>query len=171
MRSAFALYVFLTIALLACKKPALTDSLFQDNGDAKNSIVVFHTSLADTLPEETTKALNVGNVTGIKVLDLQGRDVRYFHYKANKKVLLEALAKSPFNRNALLADTLCREISREELVRFKRSIADPELHAGAFFWNKVSQNVEIYESVKPPLKHLLIIDKSSRDIHHRIEFI
>jgi hypothetical protein len=171
MKYALLLYSFLIISLLSCNKNAADNS--SDAGVAIYTIppVVFHTSLHDSIPTMTYEALNVGKVLGIKIKNTGGYDARYFTYEADSKAVLKALAESPFDRSCFIADTLCRKITNEELLLIKKSLTATELEAANFFWDTEADSFEVYESIKPPLKHQLLVSKISNRILHRVELI
>lgn len=169
MKSALFLYGFFIVSLVACKKPvaeAINEPLKLSEHSA-----TFYISLADTLPQKTSEALQLGDVTGIKLTTLSGHDIRYFHYRSNSQDVLKALSNSPFTRTAIYADTLCRKVEYTYVEGLRATLPYAERDASSFFWNNVSADLEYYESVKPPLKHLIIINKSSNDIYHRVELI
>jgi hypothetical protein len=164
MRSYF-LPLLLLLSIVACKKPNL------DAGSLSNDIspIIFYTSLADTLPAKTYQQLHVDHVTGIKIKDLQGHEVRYFEYQADRDILLKALSHTPFEKYALLSDTVCRRITFNELSTI--NISPAERKASSFFWDSEEDEYEVYACIKSPMKHWVLINRSSRKILHRIEYI
>jgi hypothetical protein len=156
------IFCLLLIALIACSKPI-------SNSDKKSHdfAVVFATTLRDTLPASTYRDLNIQNVQGIKIADLNGHDVRYFRYNIDKLNLLNALSRSPFGRDATLADTVCRKIQSKDLSSF----LNDELSYSTEFIDADKNGAEIFECIKPPLKHLLLFNRESKQVLHRIEIL
>jgi hypothetical protein len=161
----YILPLLLLLSIVACKKPNL------DAGSLPNAVdpIIFYTSLADTLPSKTYQQLHVDHVTGIKIKDLRGHEVRYFEYQADHQILLRALSHMPFEKYALLSDTVCRRITFNELSTI--NISSIEREASSFFWNSTEDEYELYACIKSPMKHWVLINRSSRKIIHRIEYI
>jgi hypothetical protein len=159
MKSGLFFSSLLFLAILGCSKPNFETTEVSD-GFAP---MVFHTSLADTLPAKTFDQLQLSNKTvGIKVTDLSGLDVRYFEYEADADILINALSTSPFNVDGSFSDLSCRKLSILDLdLGLNPEICTtsdrPYLTA---FLNKYRKNFEVYECVKSPLKHQLFIDRT-----------
>jgi hypothetical protein len=155
----------LLLFALACKKPNLDSALLANELDP----IVFYTSLKDTLPVKTYQKLQVEKVIGIKIKNLQGHEVRYFEYEADRDKVLKALSQMPFKKYAILSDTLCRKINFHEINIF--NISPTELEASSFFWNVDKNEYDVYACTKSPMKHLVFVNKSTKKILHRIEYI
>jgi hypothetical protein len=166
MKIRFLFPVLLLYAAFACKEPGADVNGITNSG--ASTTVMFYTSLADTLPGKTLQRMNVGDVNGVKFKTLNGNEVRYFEYNADPRKLLAAISEMPFNKNALIADTLCRKINSLSLV------AQEELIPGDDYWIKfMNINADeflLYECIKPPLKHTLLIPKKSSRVLHRISY-
>ena len=115
--------------------------------------------------------MKVGNVLGIKIRDLQGHDIRYFEYQAEASHLLHCISRMPFNKNYPVADTVCRKISYDELRLAAGNLSATELNSTSFFSTAHESRMEIYECLKSPMKHHILIDKATHKVLHRIEFI
>jgi hypothetical protein len=165
MKVPIVISLLLLFALSACKKP-----MPQGISDIRSiPSIVFHTSLADTLPKKTYDALNISNISGLKIKDLQGHDVRYFDYETDTKILLTALSEAPFDRNTILSDTLCRKLSLPELRLSMNTMSSLETESASFFWTIDPSQYDIYECIKSPFKHNILVHKKSRKVLHRVE--
>jgi len=150
-------------AMLSCDKPH--QHLIQSDTISATA-AVFATSLADSLPLKTFEAINVGKVTGTKIVNLEGLDVRYFEYEADPDVLLNALAESPFELESKVADTTCRRINHQDLLSSFSDISDAERAYAASFMNKDPEHFEYYACVKSPIVHLVALNRSTRKVFH-----
>jgi hypothetical protein len=164
MKSGVIFSIIFLALISACKTPV------EHEVTSLNEIsqVVFYTSLKDSIPEKTYRDLNV-NPTGLKVIGLTGADVRYFEYQSDAERVIRALSNSPFDMDYNTSDTICREISKEELSRslnYSRS-ADDDYTSN--FKNYDAERFEAYECIKPPLVHHILINRSSGQVFHRIE--
>jgi hypothetical protein len=164
MRS-FVFPSLLILSVLTCKKPNLDTTLPANELNP----IVFYASLEDTLPAITYHKLQVEKVIGIKIKNLQGHEVRYFEYECDRNNVLKALSQMPFEKYATLSDTLCRKIDFNEINIFNISAA--ELEASSFFWKVNRNGYDVYACIKSPMKHLVFINKSTKRILHRIEYI
>ncbi len=163
MKKYFLLSLLLVLfAFGACKKPVLEVS--------NESIppLVLTTSIQDSLPAMAVNALQLNGLTGIKLKYHTGLYTTYFEYHADKNLLLETLSSLPFSLNAAVADTTCGPISLQEMERLRQSISTYE--ADYSFWKIDQQNVEVYECIKPPFRHLIQVTHTNQ-VFHRIEFL
>jgi hypothetical protein len=167
MKLAFVLPSLLLLSIVACKKP--TADSHADQFLSKPFIV--YTSLEDSLPKKTMEALQLGRVTGIKVKYPQdGHNVRYFEYEADATVLIHEISKLPFEKYAAISDTFCRSVDGDHLKLSRSRVSDTELNASSSFWNADLNAFDIYECIKSPAKHSILISRTSKKIFHRIEY-
>lgn len=159
--------LLLIIAAFACNKPAHIGNSYIN----EISPVVFSTSLADTLPLKTVEQLQAKTATGIKVQYIDGRHVCYFEYEADPRNVIKAISNVAFSKIAVLADTTCRRVSQRHLELLKQQISASEMDHSAFFWSQENDNMHVYECIKPPFKHTLLVGQNSIRIFHRIEFL
>jgi len=138
---------------------------------AQNEAVVFETSMRDTLPEKVLHRLGLGDQTGIKIQYRNGHYASYFDYQANSKDLLQAISCLPFSKYATRADATYHSFSVTELETLKHLISATELEGASFFWSADLSEYEMYEALKPPFRHTLLINKNSDRVLHRIELI
>lgn len=155
--------LLIIFSLGACKKPILevTDNVVPP--------MILATALEDTLPSAAVEALDVKGVTGLKIQYYSGLFTSYFEYDIDKGLLLKTISALPFTQSASIADTLCREIAVtqmaqpwEDLSAAKSDLTMPDLQGEA---------TQIFECLKPPYRHTLVLTKNSNRIHHRVEFL
>jgi hypothetical protein len=166
MKHVYAVLVlFVTLIMVSCNKP--NANLVQDD-TFSSTAAIFSTSLADSLPQRTFEALGVGQVTGVKVIGLDGLDVRYFEYKADAETLLTALSHSPFDIQSKIADTTCRMVRHEDLERELFPIHEAEVAYSSKMLTNNGERFEYYVCAKSPVKHFVVIDRSAGKVWHRI---
>lgn len=132
--------------------------------------LIVSTSLAATLPAKEVRQLKLEHVLGIKVKYATGRYVSYFEYTADRRAILDTLARLPFSKNTVLADPHGRLVSYQVVEQIKSSLQPDELQTGNLFWEANLQAYDVYECLKTPFRHTLLISKNSTQILHRIEF-
>lgn len=136
-----------------------------------NEPAIFYTSLADSLSVKAMETLKLSDVTGIKVKYLNGTESRYFEYTAEKQSAIRAVSQLPFTKYCTVSDTHCRRISIDDIVSTRQTISATEYEHSAFFWNADPTRVEVYECIKSPFRHTLLIDSKSNHVIHRIEVL
>ena len=148
----------------ACKKPVFEPSL--------NYIppLVLSTSIHDSLPAGAIKALNLDNITGLQIRHHNGQYSNYFEYEADKALLLKLMDALPISLNATIADTRCYQISIEDFNVVRRGLQPDEFQNTTSFWQAGETDVEVFQCIKPPYRHLIQITKNSNRIIHRVEF-
>lgn len=156
--------ILFSLAIL--KKPV--PSYHPDFGT--NTPVLFSTTLSDTLSLKTFQKLHIQDVVGIQVKYPTGKYACYFEYKADPEAVLGAISSQPFSRYASLADTQCREVSYEQLKELKTTVSGFEVENSTTFWMADEKEFEVYECLKSPLKHTLLIDAKTNRVLHRVEF-
>lgn len=167
-------YIFpflLGLAIVACKKPPDPVSAMDAPQKEKDGLIVFHTSLADSLSAKAMETLNIGKVTGIKLKYLSGLESQYFAYHADKRLVIRAISQLKFTPYGKYSDTICRKINPGELTTMKQSISKSEYESSSFFWDADAEKFDLYECIKSPYKHTLLIDPKSNRVLHRIELI
>ncbi len=168
MRVLLLLPLLILFSLAACKKSERFNTF--DKSALPPPLVVF-TSLANTLPANAFQNLHVQNVQGIKLKYATGQYVSYFEYEADRNTVLQAIGNVPFSIHSTLADTTCRKVTNESLEMLKSMVSMEEVDMGISFWEAGAHETEVYECLKPPFKHILIINRASTRIRHRIEYI
>jgi hypothetical protein len=164
MKTFFTFSVLLFVfALGACKKPIL------ETGAAEIPPLVLSTSIYDSLPDAAIKKLHLTDVTGMKFKYHTGKFTCYFEYSADKKLVLQVLSELPFPIDISIADSTCKQISLGEMGSLSQHLSRTEVDGTSSFWN-VSHNVEVFECIKPPFRHIVQISPTKK-VLHRIEFI
>ena len=132
--------------------------------------LIVRTALADSLPPQAIKKLQLENIQGIKVKYATGRYVCYFDYDADRSSLLDTIARLPFSKFTPLADTTCRRIPIESIELMRAMVSPEERETGNSFWHADIDEFEVYECIKAPFRHTLLIGKKTTRVIHRIEF-
>ena len=130
---------------------------------------LFSTTLSDTLSVKTFQKLHIPDVVGLKVKYPTGKYACYFEYTADRETVLDAISSQPFSRYASLADTKCREISFEQLKQLKTTVSGFEIENSTSFWTAEEKEFEVYECLKSPLKHTLLVNTKTNRVLHRVE--
>jgi hypothetical protein len=161
--ASFSLLVL--FAFGACKKPVFEPSL--------NYVppLVLSTSIYDSLPANAIQTLNLGNITGVQIKHHNGEYSNYFEYDADKALLLKVMATLPIAINARVADTRCYEISFEDFETFQGLLQPGEFQNAMSFWEADRSDLQVYQCIKPPFRHIIQMSKNSKRILHRIEFM
>jgi hypothetical protein len=170
MKTTYALILptLMILAMFACKKPHLSDNYGIDS----NEPIVFTARLSDSIPAKTFELLQVSEIEGISVKYVhERREVRYFEYDAESERVLSAIRRSPFSIDAQFADTGCRQIASNEIHSANHTISSSEKNMANFFWSIKPEEYEVFECVKPFVKHTLLFHKNSTQVLHRIEFL
>src|SRR5690606_12089713 len=131
--------------------------------------LVLYTSLSDTLPASTIEALGLADITGIKVKSYNGKFANYFKYEANRNNLITEFSILPFQRSAHLADTTCHKMAYRDFELLRAQVSDAEKDNASFFWQASEDEFDVYQSIKPPLRHTLLISRNSNTIFHRAD--
>lgn len=168
MRVCLLFQGFLFFCFLACKKPA---NLGDGSSDAGRLPIALAVSLSDSLPQKALTTLGLSDVTGVKIQYIDGRSASYFTYSAGRDIALNTIAGLPFSKGSKLADTLCRPVATEALLHEYAGLSTTESQHADFFWQALKQNVEAFECIKTPWKHTLLVNKTSGQVLHRIEFL
>lgn len=162
MRVVLPILMTLLFALGSCKKPRLEPSA--------ESVppIILATSINDSLPSGTVKALGLEKVNGLKILYRSGEQISYFQYRTDRKKLLRVLSELPFNADSRIADTLCRQISIKDLGRPWDDLSNLDSRMPAYIDDA---DVVVYQCSKPPYLHTIIAHKASDEISHRVELV
>jgi hypothetical protein len=126
-------------------------------------------SLADSIPIEYYQQLIVVERQGNRIYE-DGKAVTYLEYETDANNLLRTIARLPFSKYAARADTVCLEIGFYGFAALRSSLSDEERQAGSFFWSATPQSYQRYECIKGDEKHTLLINRTSDQVLHRIEY-
>ena len=154
--------LMIIFSLGCCKKPVLEVTT--------NTVppMILATSIEDSLPQSVIEALDVKGVTGLKVQYYSGLYTSYYEYDADKDLVLKTVSELPFFQSASIADTLCREIPVVQLIPPWEDLSANSELTMPDLQNEVTQ---IFECLKPPYRHTVVVSKNSNHIYHRIEFL
>lgn len=131
--------------------------------------MIMTTSLADTLAPEFIKMVGITDVSGTKFIAPSRTWSSYFSYHADKQKVFSALQQLPFTFTDNKVDLSVRRVSPNDLQRIKSSLPHGEILNAEKFWSPIKDS-DVYEFIKPPFRHTLIISETSGIIQHRIEF-
>jgi hypothetical protein len=131
---------------------------------------VLHASLQDTLSPAFLQALRLEKVEGLNVKYLSGHEAHYFAYIADPDAVLRAVVHTAFSKHVAVADTVCRRMDPRALAMLAQPLHATERAAGVFFWEADAAEFEVYECVRGPIRHTLLIGRATRNILHRVEF-
>jgi hypothetical protein len=168
MRGLSIIPLLILFSFAACKKPA---SIANDDFPTSTlPPLVLRASLKDTLSLKALKALQLDDLAGVKIKYNSGNYASYFEYEADREVLLKTMASLPFPKYAIKADTVCYQVSYRDLASIRQRITPTEYEASAFFWDTAIDEYDVFECLKSPMRHTLLISKRTKKIYHRIEY-
>jgi hypothetical protein len=109
---------------------------------------------------------------GIRIDDQQtGKYAYYFEYVANKQDTLRRISTLPFLKDNRLSSTNCMLMESDSNPLIEKSIHSEVREATAFFWNTDADEFTFYECYKSPVKHTVLLSKTSDRILHKVEFM
>lgn len=157
--------LLLLAAVFICKKP----SHLKGDSSFLSEPRTYLTSLQDSLPEKALQELKINErVLGTKIKYPSGLYASYFEYEADNKTLIRTLGRLPFSRAEILADTVAHPIAIGEFNELKASVSLAEQEHAAVFWNTSLNDIVVYECIKAPFRHTLLISRTSSRVLHRI---
>jgi hypothetical protein len=114
----------------------------------------------------------IDQLHGVKVVDrTTGKFTYYFEYIANKQDTLRRIAALPFLKDNR-PSSLSVELMESALNPLDGSIlSQEEREATSFFWEAQAEEFIFYECYKSPVKHTLLISKTSNHILHKVELV
>ncbi len=163
----FILPSFFLFAVAACNSPAEKTNVLSD---WQNEPTIQTVSLADTIPYKYLSQLNITEINGVKVSYPSRKSTCYFQYQARSADVLRMIAALPFKPDQTDSDTLSRKMDFPFSLAGKESLPDKEIKASSFFWELNPAEFDYYECRKSPVRHTILIHKSSGIILHRMEF-
>lgn len=129
--------------------------------------VVQQVRLADNISPAFISDLQLDSVTGNGFRYPSGEWASYFSYHADPNMVLRALSKLAFPLRDRTVDVSYHEITTDEWNALRRTMGSYELSGANSFWDADPELYNIYASTKNE-HHLLLIEKSSTQIMHRI---
>lgn len=117
-------------------------------------------------------SFQVQQSAGVKVYHAEtGKVVYYFDYIANKQDTLRRIAALPFRKDNRPSSLSC-ELMDSPINPLTVLPSSEEIkNATAFFWENEAEEFTFYECYKSPVKHTLLLSKTSDRILHKVEFI
>ena len=115
----------------------------------------------------------IQEIHGVKIMDYDHNKVEYyFEYNANAEDTLKMIASLPFaidDHVSSVAPTLME--SNSNPLKINAAFTEEVREATSFFWNAKAEDFIFYECIKSPMKHTLMISKTSSRILHKVESI
>lgn len=126
---------------------------------------------ADILSSVTIAGLK--EIRGVKVeYDQAGKISYYFEYEADPAVVLNAIASLPFRKDDNRSSVQCGLMNSEtNPLEAYKDLPEQEFNAGSFFWKANPEEYTFYECLRSPMRHTMLVSKTSSRILHRIEVI
>jgi hypothetical protein len=125
--------------------------------------------LNDSLPPSLLKETGARQLQGYRLMKTPDSYTYFFEYEANQKELLRQMARVPFAADSLRADVQCRIITDiEKLESLKRNFKEG-LIARNFFLKNNLNDYTVYECVKSPQHHIIMLNKHSDNVIHVIQ--
>ena len=167
MKSSLGSLIFSTIliSLSCCSKPAHINSESLREEAAPR---IMEVQIKDTLPSKFISELGITGTHGLQFSYDDGRQSTYFRYSANRNTVLDALSKLGFSRNSPLADTSCRALTSDQFLSLRDLVKDTEKAEARFFWEIDPRRYEIFECLKAPSHHLVLLEKNSDTVFHLV---
>lgn len=111
-------------------------------------------------------------LNGVKIFNSDtGRYTYYFEYIANKQDTLRVVSALPFLKDNRPSSLMCQLMNSPTSPLDDASLAQEEREATSFFWDAQADEFTFYECYKSPVKHTLLLSKTSNRILHKVEFI
>ena len=166
--------------LLNIGKAALITGIFAafviylttDRTHAKAGLSMSYASVQQDIFNEISIG-DIQEIHGVKVIDYENQKIEYyFEYEANALDTLKMIASLPFaiDDNVSHVAPVRMESNRNPL-EINQSFTEEIREAIAFFSNAKAEDFTFYECVKSPMKHTLLISKTSSRILHKVESI
>lgn len=124
-----------------------------------------YASLHDTLPTVFFEKVKTHEIQGYRV-SKDYKNIYYFEYTANHSDVLQALSSLPFAADSIRADIQARVITGE---RELKQVTD--LLKEQHIINNFSINLHefiVYECLKSPQHHFVLLNKNSNQVIHII---
>lgn len=111
-------------------------------------------------------------LNGVKILNPDtGNYTYYFEYIANKQDTLRRISALPFLKDNRPSSLACELMNSSLNPLDNTALTQEERDATSFFWNAHADEFIFYECYKSPVKHTLLLSKTSDRILHKVEFI
>lgn len=112
-------------------------------------------------------------IHGVKIAYYDQSKVAYFfEYEANALDTLKVVGLLPFTLDNNASSVACTLLeSNSNPLEVNTAFSERVREATSFFWNSQAADYTFYECIKSPLKHTLMISKTSSRILHKVESI
>lgn len=115
---------------------------------------------------------NVKQLNGVKLVNQDtGKITYYFEYIANKQDTLRRISAMPFLKDNRQSSLSCELMTSSLNPLDNSTLTQEERDATSFFWSARAEDFIFYECYKSPVKHTLLLSKTSDLILHKVEFI
>ena len=149
----------------------LTVDRKEESADPDQVYSITRASLqADILHRATIEGLK--ELHGVRITYADRTKIAYFfEYEANALDTLRVIGSLPFILDNNISSLECTLMESNSNPLEATEISKQVREATKFFWNSNASDYTFYECAKSPLKHTLLISKTSSRILHKIESI
>ena len=115
----------------------------------------------------------IQEIHGVKIIDYDHQKIEYyFEYEANELDTLKMIANLPFAIDDHVSNVApVRMESSINPLKVNNAFTEEIKDAISFFSNAKAEEFTFYECVKSPMKHTLLVSKTSSRILHKVESI
>lgn len=124
-------------------------------------------SLSDSLPQSFLQKVAPIEIQGYCVQQFHVSSTYYFKYSANHTKVLQQIALLPFSPSSVRADVQCRAIAQQSELKQMEELLKDRLIAQTFQREPLI-NYTIYQCLKTPQHHFLLLSKTSDTVIHII---
>ncbi len=118
------------------------------------------------------QGFELNQLNGVKILNpATGKYTYYFEYIANKQDTLRRIEALPFLKDNRPSSLSCELMNAPLNPLDGSTLTQEERDATSFFWDAQTDEFTFYECYKSPMKHTLLLSKTSDRILHRVEYI
>ena len=157
--------IFATLAMYLPNKKVVEDRYEMYFGIPITDASVAHEFFSD-------QDFQVQQLHGVKIVNPDtGKVTYYFEYIANKQDTLRRIAALPFLKDNRPSSLACELMNSSVDPLDNAALTQEERDVTAFFWQSRAEDFIFYECYKSPVKHTLLLSKTSDRILHKVEFI
>lgn len=114
----------------------------------------------------------IHQLNGVRIVNPDtGKFTYYFEYIANKQDTLRRIAALPFLKDNRPSSLTCELMNSLSNPLDDSMLTQEERDATSFFWDARAEDFIFYECYKSPVKHTLLLSKTSDRILHKVEFM
>jgi len=116
--------------------------------------------------------IGLRQLNGVRIVNPDtGKYTYYFEYIANKQDTLRKISALPFLKDNRPSSLACELMNSPVSPLDNSPLTQEERDATSFFWDAQAEDFIFYECYKSPVKHTLLLSKTSDRILHKVEFI